>query len=303
MNPTISAIICTHNRSQYLKRAIESLVNQTLARTSYEIIVVDNCSSDETRRIVTEKYQHIDNLRYAYEPILGVCRARNNGWKQAKGTYVSYLDDDATAATDWLEKIVELFVTIKPSPVCVCGKVELAWETRRPSWLNDLLLPYLAHADWSETRTTLDPEQWPVNTNMAFAKQILHRLDGFPTFLSKVGNKLLTGEDRYVQLKLHDMGYDCLYDPHIQVKHYILSYRLTKRWFIRNAFWVGVTLAVIEQHRKRLFNSKSLKKWRVNLFQRIKFVIKSKTLPSPFTIICYMVSKIGYTLGKFKIVK
>ena len=96
MNVQISAVVCTHNRAAYLRKALQSLVDQTMAQELYEIIVVDNASTDGTKQVVSE-YSGASNLRCLYEPVIGLSRARNTGWGNARGEYVAYLDDDAVA--------------------------------------------------------------------------------------------------------------------------------------------------------------------------------------------------------------
>src|SRR4051812_37764690 len=132
MTIRISAIIPTYNRDAYLGKAIQSLVDQTLATEQYEILVIDNCSTDHTREIVCNEFGHVPNLRYIYEPVQGLNQARNTGWRQARGELVAFLDDDAIANSEWLEKILMVFETVKPIPGCVGGQVEGIWETERP---------------------------------------------------------------------------------------------------------------------------------------------------------------------------
>ena len=67
MSIRISALICTLNRVHYLRKAIKSLYEQTIPQESYEIIVVDNGSEDNTKKLVTEELSHIENLRYINE--------------------------------------------------------------------------------------------------------------------------------------------------------------------------------------------------------------------------------------------
>ena len=98
--PEITAIICTHNRERFLESCIQSLFDQTLDARRYEILVVDNGSNDGTRAIC-DKFKDRLNFKYIFEPVLGLSQARNTGWKNARGRYVGYIDDDATADQRW----------------------------------------------------------------------------------------------------------------------------------------------------------------------------------------------------------
>jgi glycosyltransferase involved in cell wall biosynthesis len=102
-DPQISAIICTYNREEYLSAAIDSLLQQDFY--SYEVIVVDNASSDRTREIVGERLSN-PRLNYVYEPILGLSVARNTGAKEARSPILAYLDDDAVASPLWLKEFI-----------------------------------------------------------------------------------------------------------------------------------------------------------------------------------------------------
>ena len=73
----ITAIVCTRNRAEMLARAIDSLVAQSLPAKKYEILVVDNGSTDNTPELLHERASQYGNLRYVSEPELGLSKARN----------------------------------------------------------------------------------------------------------------------------------------------------------------------------------------------------------------------------------
>jgi glycosyltransferase involved in cell wall biosynthesis len=244
MPPTISAIICTHNRANYLKKAIRSLLEQTLQKSEYEIVVVDNASKDNTKEIINE-FSDIKNLKYMYEPKLGLSQARNTGWKNAKGKYVAYLDDDAVASKNWLKKIVEIFE--QDSRIgCVGGKVEPVWESERPTWLSDSMLGALTVLDWSPKPIILNKEQWFVGANFAVRRKLLKSIGGFRVNLGRVGDKLLSKEEVFLKEEIKKKKYLCLFSPDAKVKHHISESRLNKKWFLKRAFWNGVSSGLME---------------------------------------------------------
>jgi glycosyltransferase involved in cell wall biosynthesis len=244
MSLHISAIICTHNRHGYLRKAIRSLVEQSLNDELYEILVVDNASVDDTKNIVLNDFAGVRNLRYLYEPVLGLSQARNTGWQEARGEYVAYLDDDAIASPTWLETIREVFRSVEPQPGCVGGRIDPIWEVSRPPWLADNLLPALTILDLSETPRFLNDNQSPYGTNISFPKAALEACDGFPVSLGRKGNKLLSNEEILLIKRIRDMGLKCYYHPGITVMHHVPSNRLQKGWLLRRAYWQGVSDAV-----------------------------------------------------------
>ena len=244
MSVRISAIVCTHNRAGYLCKALQSLVDQTLAPWEYEIIVVDNGSQDNTKQVVSE-FSNVPNLRYLSEPIIGVSRARNTGWRNAEGVYVAYLDDDAVACPGWLAKFVDVFETFEPTPGAVGGRIEAIWEAPRPDWLSDKLLGFLSIYHWSDVPIVLNEQQWLSICNMAYPRELLQTVGGFREDLGRQGTKLLANGENYLRQQLDSLGYRSVYHPEIMVGHHVSPPRLTKKWFRERAYWQGISDALM----------------------------------------------------------
>src|SRR5712671_6825521 len=102
----ISVIIATHNRADLLAIALKSLARQTIPPAEYEVIVVDNASSDQTPAVVRQMSPAMPQVRYVFEERLGLSWARNAGLEAARAPYVAYLDDDAKAEPEWLEALL-----------------------------------------------------------------------------------------------------------------------------------------------------------------------------------------------------
>jgi glycosyltransferase involved in cell wall biosynthesis len=101
-SPTVSVIIPTYNRYKFLGEAIQSVLDQTFA--SYEIIVVDDGSSDDSRSLVKRFAEQSDRIHYHYQDNQGVSVARNFGISKAKGKYIAFLDSDDLFLSTKLEK-------------------------------------------------------------------------------------------------------------------------------------------------------------------------------------------------------
>jgi glucosyl-dolichyl phosphate glucuronosyltransferase len=111
--PSISVVICTYNRADRLRLALDALCTQTLSPQSFEILVVDNASTDDTAALCTFYKEKLPQLHYLFEPVQGLSRARNTAWEEAKSPYIAYLDDDAIPCDDWIESILLTFETIQ----------------------------------------------------------------------------------------------------------------------------------------------------------------------------------------------
>lgn len=301
MSIIISAIICTYNREKYLPKAIQSLVDQTIDPSQYEIIIVDNNSTDRTKEIITEQFSQIFNLRYLYEPIQGLSQARNTGWQNAKGEFVAYLDDDAIASSDWLEKILEAFNHSTFPIGALGGKVSPVWEIPRPSWLSDRLARSLTIIDWSEAPIIFyDDSQWLVGANIAYPKYLLKEVNGFNVNFGRKGRNLLSGEENFLHNLLRKNGYYIYYDPSIIVQHHIPANRLKKNWHLKRRYWGGRSVARIEIDQESLslkFRLKKILKNFKSILLTTKEVcnyIRKKQNERIFDSCCNILFKIGF---------
>jgi len=242
----ISAVICTLNRAAYLAKAMESLVNQTYPKEYYEIIVVDNGSTDNTREVV-EQFSQLARIRYIHEPIKGLSRARNTGWQAASGKYVAYLDDDAIACPHWLDKMMEAFETAEPRPASVGGKAVPLWESERPAWLEDRMLGAYAIVDWGKQARFFKPlsPEHHVGCNIAYTRTVLQECGGFNVNLGRKGGNLLSNDENLIRQYIDSHGLGIYYDPEILVEHVVPKERLTRRFMLRRRFWQGISDVVL----------------------------------------------------------
>ena len=107
--PVISSVIPTFNRSQILKYSIESTINQTY--TDWELIIVDDGSTDNTENIVQSYLSKDNRIKYYKNPGKGGASARNFGISQANGVYIAFLDDDDVSLSHRFES--QLHAAIK----------------------------------------------------------------------------------------------------------------------------------------------------------------------------------------------
>jgi glycosyltransferase involved in cell wall biosynthesis len=233
----ISPIICTHNRAAYLPQAIRSLMEQSVARDDYEIIVIDNGSTDATREVTNSLMREAPNLRYVHESNAGLSCARNRGIKEAAAPIVAFLDDDAIAANNWLAAILDAFA-IAPRPDCVGGPVEPWWEVPKPSWFPASLLgchrlDYGPRPHWCNY-----PSEHPIGCNMAFIKKRVDQVGGFNVLLQKYN------DETELMRRIVEADGRIYYEPRARVRHLVAKDRLSLGWQMRRHYYEGVSLAV-----------------------------------------------------------
>jgi glycosyltransferase involved in cell wall biosynthesis len=140
----ISIIIPTYNRAQYIIHTLDSLLNQSLPKDFYEIIICNNSSSDETENVVLEfiNANKVYNLLYLYEPRAGVHYARNSSVKHAKGDFLYFTDDDMIADYNMLKSLLDL-ISYDERISSATGKVLPIWEKKPKKWVFQICYNYL----------------------------------------------------------------------------------------------------------------------------------------------------------------
>lgn len=244
--PRISAVICTHSRADYLGRALASLADQSLPGGEFEVVVVDNASTDRTPQVVREFTDRVPNLRYVREARLGLSTARNSGFASARALYVAYLDDDARAHRDWLKHLLRAFETPAETPACVGGRVWMDWGQGVPGWLPPTLYPVYTFVDHGEDDRPLAAREYLVGANLAFRRDALVQLGGFDTNLGRRGTSLRSGEESAIIGLIRERGWPVYYAGTAAVWHAVPRPRRRRSWLWTRMFWDGAAQPLID---------------------------------------------------------
>lgn len=247
-NPQISAIICTHNRPTYLGAAIDSLLAQDFP-APFEIVVVDNASSDSRTRTTVEARLPHPHLKYIWEPALGLSVARNTGAKAARSEILAYLDDDAIASPQWLRSLYAAYESNEKLAIAG-GKITLLWpeELQPPNWLSPGLAANLGAYDLGDSVLSIKtPGLTPRGLNYSIRRTFLAQIGGFDLNLGRVGKKLLSNEElRATELALQ-AGWQVAYLPEALVAHRVAPERVKPSWFLERGWWQGISEYYREQ--------------------------------------------------------
>ena len=290
----ISAIICTHNRDNYLGSAIDSLLAQDFPG-SFEVVVVDNASKDNTREVVEARLPN-PKLEYVYEPITGLSVARNTGAKTASAEILAYLDDDAVASSQWLRVLYEAYQSNNKLAIAG-GKVTLIWpeDINPPKWLSVELSGNLGYYDLGNSVVYIDqPGLTPRGLNYSIRRIFLEQIGGFDINLGRVGNKLLSNEELYTTELALKQGWLVAYLPEALVAHNVAPERVKPSWFIERGWWQGVS----ECYREQLTGKAGLRQLSRGSERIIRGIYKSlKNITDPakgFDNFVYAYGQIGY---------
>jgi glycosyltransferase involved in cell wall biosynthesis len=235
----IAVVLCTYNRCQSLLKALESLAASELPESvEWEVLVVDNNSSDRTREVVEGFCRHHSNhFRYQFEPQQGKSFALNTGIREARGDIIAFVDDDVTADKAWLQNLSAPLAS--GEWVGTGGKILPDRHVSLPSWLAfdgpfGMGAMIVAHFDLGNEPCKL--EEAPYGTNMAFRREMFTQYGVFRTDLGPRPGSEIRNEDIEFGRRLLAAGERLLYVPSALVHHEVPEYRVTseyllKRWF------------------------------------------------------------------------
>lgn len=153
MDAKISVIIAAYNRAKLIPITIDSFLNQTFPHDRYEILVVDNNSTDNTKEVIEEMIRNNKSgveMKYVFEAEQGCSFAENRGATLAKHDLIYVTNDDVIADPNLLTELVKVF-SIDPKITVVSGKVLPQWEVQPPAWIIKWCYGYLF------SLTTFDP--------------------------------------------------------------------------------------------------------------------------------------------------
>ena len=228
-----SVVICSYNRREHVVGAVTSVLQQTLPSDAYEVVVVDNRSTDGTAEAVAEIAASNSHVRYVYEGQPGLAVARNAGWRAAKGTYIAFLDDDARASANWLETAKRLIEENPSGLCCVGGPIHPFYTSPQPDWWRDA---YEIRTRGDVPRHLRQGEAFS-GSNMIWLAETLRTYGGFDVSAGMKGTTLGMGEETALFRRVWE-GEEApvfLYSPDLRVYHWVPPEKMTMRYIAKRA--------------------------------------------------------------------
>jgi glycosyltransferase involved in cell wall biosynthesis len=244
--PPLSVIICTYNRADRLLLALEALTKQTISSKEFEVLVVDNRSTDNTSAICKSFQARFANFRYIYEPTQGLSKARNTGWQTTQSSYIAYLDDDAIPSEQWIEAILTVFETVQPTPASIGGPIYPLWEIPRPEWITPIMETLFTMLDGGDTPRWFNEDEYPWGANVIYRRDALEEAGGFCEQLGRKGQSLLSGEETLLNATLKSKGEKFYYSPQASVLHWVPKQRINPTWLVQRSYWQGYSVALVD---------------------------------------------------------
>jgi glycosyltransferase involved in cell wall biosynthesis len=231
----ISVVVCTYNRAELLTKGLQTLCEQTLATSHYEVLVVDNNSQDSTRAVTENYCQRYSNIRYLFETHQGLSHARNRGWREAKAPYIAYIDDECKMPPQWLAVAKQIIDRL--SPAVFGGPYYGYYNSSPPRWWKE---NYEAFEPCDKARA-LSEREYLRGGNLFIQRRLLDLIGGFEATLGMSGSKLGYGEESHIQRRIRATMPDELiyYDPKLYIYHLVRPEKMTWRYILSSRFTSG----------------------------------------------------------------
>jgi hypothetical protein len=229
----VTVAVITYNRSRQLRQALGGLLRQDYPADRWELLVIDNNSTDDTKDVVASFVTSNPAPRRIVEAQQGLDFGRNRAVEEARGDLVVLVDDDIMVEPDWLGQLVAPFSSESAHKIGVVGgEVVPVFPDGIPRWQEGAHRPLGFRSDPGP----LPPNQAPIGANFAFPKWVFTRFGMFDTRLDRQGSRLFGGGDSQMIRRLRSVGLEAWFVPGARVLHQIPAERLTLRYALRHAF-------------------------------------------------------------------
>jgi glycosyltransferase involved in cell wall biosynthesis len=236
-NSEISIVVCTYNRAAILSRALDTLERQqTNGKFTYDIIIVDDGSSDHTTRVVRDfAERRTVPVKYVAAGGQGIAHARNCGIDATNSPWIAFFDDDQLAEPNWL---LELYrCALEHGAVCVGGIRRLALTQRELTGLSSASRQVLGEIDYGNKTQRCGRKAIPAAGNQLISRSLLDEVGHFD------GELVRGGEDIEIAHRIRSAGYEAWFTPMAIVYHITPPYRLKTQYLLWASLRGGVCFA------------------------------------------------------------
>jgi glycosyltransferase involved in cell wall biosynthesis len=267
----ISAIVCTYNRDKYIYNVLQSIALNDYPRNLYEIVLVNNNSTDRTQDECQRFQADYPDVQFHYyvETNQGLSHARNCGIRHAQGDLLVYVDDDATVNTQYLRTYADFFARkagceqhpdgtpshspADPLAVAAGGPILPVYETQEPDWMSHYTRQLITGKLYLGDKEKEFPHgAFPGGGNACYRKSVFDSVGLFNVELGRKGNSLIGAEEKDLFDKMTTRGMKFYYLPNAILYHIIPEKKLTNDYFRRLTYSIGVS----ERYRTRQISQK-----------------------------------------------
>jgi glycosyltransferase involved in cell wall biosynthesis len=229
----LTVALCTYNRADFLRQTLAGLAAQNFPRDQFEILVIDNNSTDHTAAVVAEFAATRPTPRHILEKQQGLDYARNRAIAEARGDIILFGDDDILVRHDWLAQMLAPFASAHGEKVgAVGGEVIPVFPDGLPPWVAEWHAPLAFRTDAGP----LLSRHSPMGANLAIPRAVFAQVGIFHTALDRAAGNYFSGGDSEMVRRIRAAGFEIWFAPAAAVKHQMPANRTTFRYAARHAF-------------------------------------------------------------------
>lgn len=229
----VSAVIVTYNRGDYITDTLSSLATQTLPAAMWELLVVNNNSTDNTESVV-ERFASRNpeiNVRLVNEARQGVSHARSRGVTESWGEYIVYVDDDEVVNDRFLQEYYDFFES-HPAVGAAGGRIVPMFMGVRPRWMSPFTeRPIIGNIDFGKKPRPFPAGRFFGGGNMGIRRAMFDKYGLFNASLGRVGRGLMGGEEKDFYMRMKEGGEEVWYLPGPVIEHVTPPEKLKPEYF------------------------------------------------------------------------
>jgi len=240
-NLSLSVVICAYTEERWddLSAAVESVGAQATPPMETIVVIDHNPPLADRARLALPDVLVIENREAR-----GLSGARNTGVATARGDVVAFLDDDATAAPDWLRYLAVPYAD--PLVLGVGGAIEPAWSAGRPRWLPEEF-DWVVGCTYRGMPRYTSPVRNLIGANMSFRREVFTAVGGFRSGMGRLGTRPLGCEETElcIRVRKHWPPATLLYEPKALVRHRVPAARARWSYFRARCYAEGLSKAQV----------------------------------------------------------
>jgi glycosyltransferase involved in cell wall biosynthesis len=253
---------------------------QSFSKEKYEVIIVNNNSTDDTEAMALSFSGHWPFFKYVTENDHWLSKARNTGSQLASGEYLLFLDDDVILPPGYLERV--FYVKNNYEFKCWGGIDIPYYEIEKPLWVKDTYLQFrLPYTSFHQINA--GKKECVTGFSFIIEKKLLFDMGGFDPRVGMKGDVVGYGEETFLQHRLHELAIPIGYDPELKLYHHMLPHKLKLKWYFDAADALGKSQAVF----KRELSGLPLYLMVTKIFAEIWIVTLVDLSKSTFKIVFY----------------
>ena len=240
----VSIVVCTYSMDRYgpFSECVESVLDQ--GYDPLEVVLVVDGNKQVFDRVRDDFGEEDDIVLHCNDENRGISYSRTKGAKLASGSVVAFIDDDATAEPDWIERLVDVYE--RTDAIAVGGDIVPDWQTERPDffpaefyWLVGCVEPGFAE-DGEEVRNTY-------GSNISYRREQFLAVGGYDPNTGRKGDRHLQAHEAPVGIRLREAyGKGMVYTEDAVIHHKLFDYRGEFRWLLFRSFWQGYSKRVMD---------------------------------------------------------